>query len=516
MIEAGPGTLGRFVAFVAVVLLSASRDDAVESARPSTTGAVECATPAAEQLFRKTGRDKVETFAAVRATQRFDVVNTSTCHLMVAFAANPEAKVVPRVVRLSPGGRESVSLEVRPDAKPFALSYAVALASTPFVTHSNRYRAYSDGETVLCVPVAPAHYTAMRERTEAILKDSMERVTDPAMPTNTFIYTPGPFYRSAGIFARDFLYQLEGSGRDTVTAEEVKRGVDFMALKQLTENRKVGPFTYPKGAIPDHVYPDGRYSWGPGRFYGDVTGHFRRPSMDETMCFITLGWHYGFKAGWDAAWQAWFKEKAQRFADAWNSVPRNPRTGLVTQWDTPGHIGANGIAEDRGSCVMWGFHDSYGFGGDDVGVSVLACNAARALADMHEHAGEPGSAKAWTAVADAMRDAIRARFNSDGYLPWGVGPSAPTMASPDITGYAVWSGILTESQADAASDWFAACYRADKAAGGAADLFHMAAPFRGAVRMARKADDVTPGRHVWPDMRDGIHWENLAFGYNAY
>ena len=53
----------------------------------------------------------------------------------------------------------------------------------------------------------------------------------------------------------------------------------------------------------------------------------------------------------------------------------------------------------------------------------------------------------------------------------------------------------------------------------------MAAPFRGAVRVARKADDVSPGRHVWPDMpgnpigpdiRSGEHWENLAFGYNAY
>ena len=34
--------------------------------------------------------------------------------------------------------------------------------------------------------------------------------------------------------------------------------------------------------------------------------------------------------------------------------------------------------------------------------------------------------------------------------------------------------------------------------------------------MARKTDDVSPGRHVWPDMRDGDHWENLAYGYNAY
>jgi hypothetical protein len=33
--------------------------------------------------------------------------------------------------------------------------------------------------------------------------------------------------------------------------------------------------------------------------------------------------------------------------------------------------------------------------------------------------------------------------------------------------------------------------------------------------MARKADDVTPGRHVWPDMTKP-QWENLAYGYNAY
>jgi hypothetical protein len=129
-----------------------------------------------------------------------------------------------------------------------------------------------------------------------------------------------------------------------------------------------------------------------------------------------------------------------------------------------------------------------------VGTSVLACNAARALADMYDHASDPVSAKRWSAIADAMRDAIRAQFNPAGNLPWGVGTGSPTMASPDITGYAVWSGILSGEQADAASDWFAVCYKADKAAG-AADLFHMTRGFRGSVRMARKADDVTPYRN---------------------
>lgn len=384
------------------------------------------------------------------------------------------------------------------------------------VTHTNRYRAYSDGETVRVVPVCQAHFDAMLRRTEDIFRDSRALVTDPAMPANTFIYTPGPFYRDAGLFARDFLYQLEGAGRYSVTADEVRLAVDFLALKQLTSSMKVGSFTYPKGAIPDHVYPDGRWCWGPGKFYGDDTAHFRRPSMDEAMCFIILAWHYACKAGWDAGWKAWFAGKASRFADAWHSVPRNPVTGLVTQWTTPGHIGAGGIAETHGACVMWGFHDSYGFGGDDIGVSVLACNAARALADMHEYYGSDAQAQEWDQVANAMQGAIRSKFNSGGYLTWGVGPKSPELASPDITGYAVWSGILSDEQADAASDWLAERYLADRAAGGAADLFHMAPPFRGAVRMARRLDDVSSGRHVWPDMRDGEHWENLTYGYEAY
>ena len=466
-------------------------------------------------LFRKTRTNKVENFAAVSPTHRFDVVNAGGSYLMLVFEPNPSARLSPNVIRIAPKERKTVGMVAGPGVKSFELRYAVSLSPTPFKTHKDRYRAYSDGETVMCVPVSSALHAAMRGRAESIIKESRELVTDKAVPTGTYIYTPGPAYRVAGAFCRDFLYQLEGSGRDIVTADEVKRAVDYHALKQLTGNTKVGSYTYPKGAIPDHVYPDGRYSWGPGMFYGDVNGHFNRPSMDEAMCFITLAWHYGYKAGWDAAWQAWFKTKRERFVDVWNSVPRNARTGLVTQWTTPGHIGAGGITETTGACVMWGFHDSYAFGGDDMGTSVLACNAARALADMYDRVSDSASAKTWSATAAAMRDAIRARFNPAGYLPWGVGPAAPTMASPDITGYAVWSGILSDAQADAASDWFAARYNADKAAGGAADLFHMTPGFRGSVRMARKTDDVSPGRHVWPDMT-GPHWENLAHGYNAY
>ncbi len=465
--------------------------------------------------FFKTGTTKIESFDAIRPTQDFDVANIGKSYLMVMFEPNSSAKVVPKIVILAPHARATVRISTAQGIKSFELRYAVALSSSPFLTHSNRYRAFADGETIMCIPVSPALYDAMHARAASILDDSKVEITDKNMPPGTYIYTPGPYYKSAGLFARDFLYTIQGAGRDMISANEVRDAVDYLALKQLPENRKVGAYTYPQGAISDHVYPDGRYCWGPGAFYGDNTAHFHRPSMDQAMNFVTLAWHYGYKANWNAAWQKWFRANSQHFVDAWASVPRNPHTGLVTQWTTANHLGASGVTENTGPSVMWGFHDSYGFGGDDLGTSVLACNAARALADMYDHVSDTASARAWSKISDAMRDAIRAQFNPAGYLPWGVGDAAPKMASPDITGYAVWSGILTDAQADAASDWFAASYDADKIIGGPADIFNMTPGLRGSVRMARKADDVSPGRHVWPDMTKPF-WENLTYGYEAY
>jgi len=466
-------------------------------------------------VFFQTGTTRIERFTAMQTTQTFDVANVGALYLMVVFEPNSSAEIFPKVIRLAPHTRENVQITTRTEIKGFELRYAVSLSEVPLTTHTNHYRAWSDGETVKCIPVAPALYQAMHSRAESILKDSKILLTDKSMPGETYIYTAGPFYKAGGLFARDLLYTLQGAGREMITADELRNAVDFLALKELPENRGVGDYLYPRGAIPDHVYPDGRYCWGPGAFYGNNTAHFHRPSMDQAMNFVTLAWHYGYKAEWDQKWQAWFRANAQHFVDAWYSVPRNPRTGLVTQWTTPGHIGASGVAETTGPSVMWGFHDSYGFGGDDLGTSVLACNAARALADMYHHVFEFAAEETWAASADAMRDAIRAQFNPAGYLPWGVGEAAPTMASPDITGYAVWSEILTDTQSDAASDWFAARYDSDRSGGGAADLFNMTFGLRGAVRMARKADDVSPGRHVWPNMTKP-YWENLAYGYNAY
>jgi len=391
-----------------------------------------------------------------------------------------------------------------------AVTWLAAPPSPPSAS-PDRYRADRDGETVRLVPVDPAQHAALLRRCRKTLLSARATVTDPRLPAGSYVYTPGATY-TGYFFARDFLFFLEGAGHYFVSAAEVRTAVDFLALAQLTRDTRVKTLTYPRGAIPDHQALDGTPGWG----YGDKPAP--RPSMDEALCFITLAWHAGHKAGWDAMWQRWFRAKATRFAWAWESVPRNPRTGLVTQWTTPGHLGAHGITEEDGACVMWGFHDSYGFPGDDLGCSVLACNAANALADMHAHAGNPPAVITWSSRADAMRDAIRTQFRSEGatgYLPWGIGPGAPTMASPDVTGYALWSGMLTDRQADAASDWFAASYQRDSRISGDGELFTTSPGCHGAVRMARKRDDCHPGKHIWPQT-DRHHWENLTYGYNAY
>ena len=359
----------------------------------------------------------------------------------------------------------------------FTLSYAVAYAATPFQTHANRYRAYSDGETVLCVPVAAAPYMSMQKRTEHILRESKTLVTDGKMPAETYIYTPGPVYRAAGVFARDFLYQLEGAGRDTVTADEVRRVVDFIAARQLSENRIVGPFTFPKGAIPDHVYPDGRYSWGPGVFYGDVNGHFNRPSMDEAMCFVTLAWHYGYKAGWDAAWQSWFTRRAPRFVDAWNSARETPRRDSSRNGRRPAT--AEPTASRRPMAMRHvGLSRFLRLAGRRSGYLGASVQCRRALADMHDHAADSAAAKTWSMTADAMRRAIQAQFHADGYLPWGVAqiPHDGLARHHRLCGLV---GYPDGRPGRCRLGLVRRAYAADKAAGGAADLFQMTVGLRG-------------------------------------
>lgn len=202
----------------------------------------------AEQFFRKTGNDAPETFQTFQPRHRFDVVNSGTSHLMLVITPAQEFAMSPRIVRLAPGERKTVAMAVRKGATSFPLSYAVSRSMTPFLTHTNRYRAYSDGETVLCVPVSAPLFESMRSRAKGIIEESRALVTDKAMHPDTFIYTPGPFYRSSGLFARDVLYQLEGAGRDTVTAEEVKRAVDFMALNSplIVSGRLPAPRLQPR------------------------------------------------------------------------------------------------------------------------------------------------------------------------------------------------------------------------------------------------------------------------------
>jgi hypothetical protein len=116
--------------------------------------------------FFKTGTSTVEDFAAVQPTQAFDVFNISTSYLMLMFEPNANARLMPNIVRLAPHERATVQISAGLKVKSFELRYAVSLSQfpAPFMTYTNRYRAYSDGETVMCIPAPAVLYNAMRAR----------------------------------------------------------------------------------------------------------------------------------------------------------------------------------------------------------------------------------------------------------------------------------------------------------------------------------------------------------------
>ena len=131
--------------------------------------------------FRRSGTDAPETFRAIPARHRFDIVNMGPAHVMLLFEPTEALCVSPRVVRLAPGARQRAELSATAIGT-FSLSYAVARADAPFQYHGDSYRAANDGETVAFLPVSPEAFAAVRARTAAIFRANMVPLTDPAMP----------------------------------------------------------------------------------------------------------------------------------------------------------------------------------------------------------------------------------------------------------------------------------------------------------------------------------------------
>ena len=219
--------------------------------------------------FCTTGTNRAWQFTSLPGMHFFNVVNPGDGYAMLLWEPNVRVRLSPGIVRLGPRERKSVTLSIG----PHSLSYAVSRSSAPFRTQADRYRGQSDGETVRCVPVAPTLAASMNSRTSDIFRDSRTLVTDKNMPAGTYVYTPGPFYRAAGIFARDFLFQIEGGGRDLVTADEVKRAVDLMAMKQLQEEHGRRPLHLSQGCDSRSRLPRRAYYVGAG----DVLRRNQRP-----------------------------------------------------------------------------------------------------------------------------------------------------------------------------------------------------------------------------------------------
>jgi hypothetical protein len=304
-------------------------------------------------------------------------------------------------------------------------------------------------------------------RRDTIVAASRNAITDTG---GGYYYNPGPGY-AGGFWPRDLLYMLEAGA--TISDSDQRRMLDWLLSKQLSSSVS----TYPAGSIPDHLSASGQVGWGPGDYFGiNPSGRLNsRPSMDNNVIVQQLAWQYGSARAWDATWQAWFTANATALVNAYNAIPRTGN--LVTQYGSS-------------PATTWGFLDCINLSGANIGCSVLSCNAARALSDMYGHANGAANQETWAVTAAAVQSAIQATFTTDahgGYLKWTIGGNSDVM-SPDVTGYAVCSGILNATQTAQASDWLNWRYGLDKAAGGAGDLFTFATGCRGGVRQRRVTD----------------------------
>jgi hypothetical protein len=428
----------------------------------------------------------------------FDVANAGDTYAHVFFLPTGGTVVSPDRIRLDPGTRQTVAVSGPANA---AMRYVAAFQTSPFATHTKRLQLQKDGVTKGIIPVAAASASGLSSRLASILEGSKVAVSEAGTYNGAVIYTPGPYYLSTyngSMWARDVFYTEEGA--NYASAAEMRAMVSFYLshstdLPITTYDFFSATVTYPVGSIPDHVMSTGVPSWLAGP--PEATNHYTdRPSIDSHLIISQLAWLAAHKAGWDATSLTWLAGVVGTLEAAYAATPKNGSSGLVKQHDTS-------------QCPTEGFLDNYLLTGDNIPCSVLAVGAARALADIYEALGNAVKVAEWETKASDMIAAVRGAGISETltiggvatdvwYLPWTVGGNCDVF-SPEYTAYAVLHGIANPTESRGASDYFAALYAADKAAGTAeGDLFCFGAGVRGAVRNRRKSQDYAPGSQAWP------------------
>jgi hypothetical protein len=419
----------------------------------------------------------------------FDVANTGTTYLELAFLESAHTTFAPPRMNIDPG--ERVTVTMTSDLEE-AVTYYPSYYADANLNTSYRYPAYRRGTTVGVSPVGPTQYAAMGSRAASVISTNRRQMTGGAC-SGQYTVLANPAY-NGHMYGFDLMLMSEFGG-ESVTNADLKTYVDQYIALQLTEETNYCPV----GQVPDRVALNGTTAYGTEveewTWYSRDT-HLRG-DLTKNLCLAPAAFVYGLRRGFDATWQTWFGTVKAGLAAAYNAVPKDGTTGLCKQWDT------------YPSCT-WSCLDIIKQTGNLIGLSLLSVNTANALADMCQLTGDTSGEETWAATAAAMKSSVQAQFITDpgghgGYLPWNTG-NMPWF-SPEYSALAVWAEALTDAQSDDVSDWFAYLWEQDQANHPTSQghLFSNTVGVRGATRRSHLSDDYDPTGAIlgypsaWPD-----------------
>jgi hypothetical protein len=236
-----------------------------------------------------------------------------------------------------------------------------------------------------------------------------------------------------------------------ISPKELVGALVLTASKQADESRRLpSGGIIPPGAIPDHVNFDGAPIFYPGTYDpatqgGEPWGIL--PAFDDQFYFIEMAREYLNKTG-DASVlhrKIQWKPLHHRLEEAFRVPPRADATGLVRCSE-----------ENRG--VSFGFTDIVYHTGDLLFSSLLACRAARHLAELFEYMEDNEKVASYGELHNELRRSISSTFaGPDGYLKASTGASA----QPDVwgTAFAVYENLLTPEAATKAAEAILIGYR---------------------------------------------------------
>jgi hypothetical protein len=247
---------------------------------------------------------------------------------------------------------------------------------------------------------------------------------------------------------RDYVLSLDSGA---ISLEEEMHALKFTICHQAMDDwRTYGGGFVPRGSIPDHITLDGQAIFYPGTLddaahQGGVWGPL--PPFDNAFFLIEMSWRLSVLHEEPQALDFLCESLSllDRLHIAFNSVPADPATGLVT-------------CQDANRGVSFGFTDTVIHTGHLLFASILRWKAALQMSELFPLMGLDWKAENYLKIAEKIRTNLPATFNHKSGL---FKASTESSNQPDVWGsaFAVYSGILDIKNSQRICESLAFLYR---------------------------------------------------------